>query len=242
MTFLYQLFGKVLHFFYTFAGNNYGLAIILFALFAKLITLPLSIKQTRSTQLMQMLTPAQNIIQKKYANNQQKQNEELQKLYKKYNYSPLSGCLPLLIQFPIIIGLFGALRMPETYVFTAAEYAAVSQKFLWIQDLSKSPLEIFKSSGFGSVVFWLSLIIPAFSVVFTIFQNKRTMQNSPAAQQNKGMNIFMNVFIAYISFTFSQGIALYWTLQTGLGILQNEIVMKYFPLKVEPPKIVKRGK
>ena len=52
----------------------------------------------------------------------------------------------------------------------------------------------------------------------------------------------MNVFIAYISFTFSQGIALYWTLQTGLGILQNEIVMKYFPIKVEPPKIVKRGK
>lgn len=243
MTFLYSIFGKVLHFFYSISGNNYGFAIVLFALFAKIITLPLAIKQTRSTQIMQMLQPATQIIQKKYAGNQQKQSEELQKLYNKYNYNPLSGCLPLLIQFPILIGLFGALRMPETYVFTEAEMATVSMKFLWIADMSKSSMEIFKEVGAGSSQFWLSLIIPLLSLGLSAYQNLKTnLQTSGTGQDasQKGMMIFMTVFIGYIGLIYSQGLALYWMLQSALAILQNYIMMKYFPLKMEAPKIVKR--
>ena len=239
MSFLYELFGSILKALYEWIGS-YGWAIVLFAIFAKVITIPFTVKQQRSMQLMTLLAPAQEVIQKKYAKDQVKQQQELQKLYQKYNYNPLSGCLPLLIQFPIIIGLWGALRLPETYVFTAEEYALVSQKFLWIANMALSPVDLFKAGDFKAE-FFLSLILPILSVVLTIIQQKKSAKSSPQNEQTKFMTIFMTVFIGYIGFTFNQGLALYWTLQTGLGLIQNFIMDKFFPLKVEAPKIVKKG-
>ncbi len=239
MSFLYELFGSILKALYEWIGD-YGWAIVLFAVFAKVITIPFTVKQQRSMQLMTLLAPAQEVIQKKYAKDQVKQQQELQKLYQKYNYNPLSGCLPLLIQFPIIIGLWGALRMPETYVFTAEEYALVSQKFLWIANMALSPVDLFKAGDFKAE-FFLSLILPILSVVLTVIQQKKSAKSSPQNDQTKFMTMFMTVFIGYIGFTFNQGLALYWTLQTGLGLIQNFIMDKFFPLKVEAPKIVKKG-
>lgn len=239
MSFLYELFGSILKALYEWIGS-YGWAIVLFAIFAKVITIPFTVKQQRSMQLMTLLAPAQEVIQKKYAKDQVKQQQELQKLYQKYNYNPLSGCLPLLIQFPIIIGLWGALRLPETYVFTAEEYALVSQKFLWIANMALSPVDLFKAGDFKAE-FFLSLILPILSVVLTIIQQKKSAKSSPQNEQTKFMTMFMTVFIGYIGFTFNQGLALYWTLQTGLGLIQNFIMDKFFPLKVEAPKIVKKG-
>lgn len=241
MSFLYQFFGMILKAIYGFVGS-YGWSIVLFAVFAKIITLPISIKQTRSMQLMQMLSPATQVIQKKYANNKDKQNEETMKLYNKYKYNPMSGCLPLLIQFPILIGLYGALRTPVPYVFAEAEWSGVSQTFLWIQNMGLSPVDLFKQSGMNAE-FYLSLIIPTISVVLTIIQQKKTNQSTAgqAASQGKSMSIFMTIFIAYIGYTFNQGIAIYWTFQTALGLIQNELTLKFFPLKVEPPKIVKKN-
>ena len=239
MSFLYELFGSILKALYEWIGS-YGWAIVLFAIFAKVITIPFTVKQQRSMQLMTLLAPAQEVIQKKYAKDQVKQQQELQKLYQKYNYNPLSGCLPLLIQFPIIIGLWGALRLPETYVFTAEDYALVSQKFLWIANMALSPVDLFKAGDFKAE-FFLSLILPILSVVLTIIQQKKSAKSSPQNEQTKFMTMFMTVFIGYIGFTFNQGLALYWTLQTGLGLIQNFIMDKFFPLKVEAPKIVKKG-
>ena len=239
MSFLYELFGSILKALYEWIGS-YGWAIVLFAIFAKVITIPFTVKQQRSMQLMTLLAPAQEVIQKKYAKDQVKQQQELQKLYQKYNYNPLSGCLPLLIQFPIIIGLWGALRLPETYVFTAEEYALVSQKFLWIANMALSPVDLFKAGDFKAE-FFLSLILPILSVVLTIIQQKKSAKSSPQNEQTKFMTMFMTVFIGYIGFTFNQGLALYWTLQTGLGLIQNFIMDKFFPLKIEAPKIVKKG-
>ena len=239
MSFLYELFGSILKALYEWIGS-YGWAIVLFAIFAKVITIPFTVKQQRSMQLMTLLAPAQEVIQKKYAKDQVKQQQELQKLYQKYNYNPLSGCLPLLIQFPIIIGLWGALRLPETYVFTAEEYALVSQKFLWIANMALSPVDLFKAGDFKAE-FFFSLILPILSVVLTIIQQKKSAKSSPQNEQTKFMTMFMTVFIGYIGFTFNQGLALYWTLQTGLGLIQNFIMDKFFPLKVEAPKIVKKG-
>lgn len=227
MDFLYQLFGSILRAIYDFVGS-YGWSIVLFSIFAKVIMIPLSIKQTKSMQMMKIINPKMQELQKKYASNKQKLNEETQKLYQQYNYNPLSGCLPLLIQFPIIIGLFGVLRMPEKYVFSAAEYVTVSQKFLWINNLTQSPIDVFKASGV-SLVFILALIIPIISVVLTIWQQKQMSQQGAGAEQGKMMQWFMTIFIGYIGFTFSQGLAVYLTLQTALTILQNVIQEKYFP-------------
>lgn len=238
MTFLYRFFGGIMHSLYNMCAD-YGLSIVLYAVIVKLITMPLTVKQYRSSQIMQMLQPAQELIQKKYAKDRTKQEEELQKLYKKYNYNPLSGCLPLLLQFPLIFGLWGALRDPVQYVFGSQEaFDAVSKAFLWIKQMNLSPVDLFKSQGTSSE-FLFSLIFPILSIGLTLVQQIQQNKKQPNQnQQTKSMTGFMTIFIGYLSFTFNQGIAIYWTLQTGLGLIQNLIMDKFFPLKMEPPKIV----
>ena len=107
--------GWILSFFYNLA-QNYGLALILFTLFTRLILLPLSIKQQKGLVKMAMFRPKMEEIQKKYAKNPTKMNEELSNLYAREGYNPLSGCLPTLIQFPILFGLIDVICNPLTHL------------------------------------------------------------------------------------------------------------------------------
>jgi len=97
--------------------GSYGLAIILFTVFIKLLLLPLSIKQYKSSLKMQEMQPLIQEIQRKYKNDPQKQSEELMNLYKEHNFSPASGCLTSFIQLPIIVSLYYVIREPLTYMF-----------------------------------------------------------------------------------------------------------------------------
>jgi YidC/Oxa1 family membrane protein insertase len=92
---------------------NYGVAIIILTLFIRLLLLPLAIKQIRSMQAMQRLQPKIKELQRKYKGNRQKLNEEMMKLYQEHGYNPLSGCLPLVLQFPVLIALFAVLSFPK---------------------------------------------------------------------------------------------------------------------------------
>ena len=107
--------GYIISFIYDLV-QNYGFAIIIFTLIVKLIMLPLVIKQQKSTVQMQKIQPEMQAIQKKYANDQQRLSQETMKLYKKYNISPAGGCLPLLIQLPIIFGLYQVITRPMQYI------------------------------------------------------------------------------------------------------------------------------
>ena len=90
---------------YYVTGNQYALAIALFTVVTKLALLPLSIKQQKEQAKMAIFQPKLQNIQKKYGNNKERYNEELQKLYTEEGYNPMSGCLPALIQFPILFGV-----------------------------------------------------------------------------------------------------------------------------------------
>lgn len=107
--------GWVMYFFYNIV-NNYGFALILFTLFTKLILLPLAIKQQKSMAKNISFKPRLDEIQKQYANNKEKMNEETMKLYQEEKYNPLSGCLPLLIQLPILFGLIYVIYRPLTTI------------------------------------------------------------------------------------------------------------------------------
>ena len=96
--------------------NSYGVALILFTLVVKLLLFPLALKQQKSTIKMQIIQPKIQEIQAKYKNNQAKMNEELQALYIKENYNPMSGCGTLLIQFPVIFGLLDVVYKPLTHL------------------------------------------------------------------------------------------------------------------------------
>lgn len=109
--------------------NNYGLAIILFTIVVKLLLLPLNIKSQRAMKKQAKLQPVLAELQKKYANDQQKLQQETMKLYKDNNVSMTGGCLPMLIQMPILIALYQAIQKPLTYMFNVP-YKDVPQEII----------------------------------------------------------------------------------------------------------------
>ncbi len=117
--------GYILGFIYSFV-TNYGWSLIIFTLAVKLILLPLGLKQQRSMTKMQLVQPKLLEIQKKYENDKQKQSEETMKLYKEYNISPMGGCLPMLIQLPILFGLYRVIYQPLTYMLHYGEERVAS--------------------------------------------------------------------------------------------------------------------
>ncbi len=97
--------------------NNYALALIAYALITKLICFPLFMKQQKSSLNMVRLRPYQDELRKKFGNNKERYNAELQKLYQREGYNPMSSCLPLLIQLPLIFLIYSIVRHPITYVY-----------------------------------------------------------------------------------------------------------------------------
>ena len=96
--------------------SNYGIALIIFTLLTKLILFPLAIKQQKSSLRMARMQPKLEELQKKYGKNKEKYNEEMLKLYDEEKYNPMSGCLPMLIQFPILFGLIDVIYKPMTHI------------------------------------------------------------------------------------------------------------------------------
>lgn len=117
---LLELFGKILGFFYEFT-NSYLIAIILFAILTKILLFPLSIKQQKNSVKQASLRPKEAAIRKRYKDattpeQQRKMQEEIQELYQKEGFNPMGGCLPLLIQFPLIIAIYNVIRNPLRYI------------------------------------------------------------------------------------------------------------------------------
>ena len=136
---LSQLFAYLLQVFGTLT-NSLGWAIIMLTVVFRIVELPLSIKQTKSMIAMQKLQPQLKEIQKKYKEDREKMGQEMMKLYKENKVSPLGGCLPLLIQLPILFALFGVLHNTVKYV-------------TWITDLSQySFLGIYNIVATGAVM------------------------------------------------------------------------------------------
>lgn len=116
--------GMFLKFIYdTIAFENYGLAIIVFTIIVRLAILPLTLKQYKSTAKMQAIQPQINDIQKRYKDDKEKLNEELMKVYQENNVNPAGGCLPMLIQMPIILSLYWVIAQPLKFMLGKSEEA-----------------------------------------------------------------------------------------------------------------------
>lgn len=169
-----MIFGKLMYFIYNTIGfHNYAISLILFTVVYKLILLPLSIKQIRSTQKMQEFQPELQRLQERYKNDREKLNEMTMKFYQEKGYNPTSGCLPLLIQFPIIIALFYVIRMPMTYmlelpakavgemVIASVEQGEFSKDTLKNKNydaIKDNPIEVYKGFNTSDAYFEIRLI------------------------------------------------------------------------------------
>jgi len=131
--FLYKIistpFGFVMRWIFQFVGS-YGWSIILFSLLAKLLTLPLTLKQKRDMMSVQALQPKIQKIQKTYGKDKQRMNEEMQNLYDQEGVSPMTGCGSTLVIFPIMIGLYGVISQPLTYFMqlSSAEISKIAER------------------------------------------------------------------------------------------------------------------
>jgi len=205
--------GLLLDLLYGFIGN-YGLSIIIFTVFVKLCLYPLYIKQTKSTAMMSEMQPKIKAIQNKYANDQEMMNIKMQELYKEEKFNPMGGCLPMLIQMPIIMGLFALLRNPMRYITKDSMIFAFHEPFLWIKDLSQPDP-------------WILPIIAGVAT-FIAFTMNRMLQDtgSDAANQSAAMMKMMQyifpVMILWMARSFPAGLALYWAvsqiIQIGFNI------------------------
>jgi len=217
MTALANLFGTLLKAVYDFIGH-YGAAIIIFTIIVKLALLPLTIKQTKSMKKMNEVQPKIKELQEKYKNDKETLSKKTMELYQEYNVNPFAGCLPLVIQFPVIIGLFTALRNPGIHVFESqAAYDAISKSFLWIPNLAE-------------VDPW---ILPIVAAVTTYLTTLTTPSNDQSA---KTMQYMMPVMI----FAFSKGLigppmpaglVLYWSVSNLLQYVQQLLITKPFGQK-----------
>ena len=181
--------GYLLDWIYQFVGN-YGGALILFTLAIKILLLPLGLKQQKSMTKMQKLQPQLAALQEKYKNDRNTLGQETMKLYKKYDVSPAGGCLPLLIQLPILFALYRVIYKPLTYMchMGADAISALAKDFNF--ELTGNMMEQINLAKLADMVNfefmgldlslvpsfdnWLSLIIPVLAGVTTYMSSKIT--------------------------------------------------------------------
>ncbi|MGB9661953.1 MAG: YidC/Oxa1 family membrane protein insertase [Moorellaceae bacterium] len=185
------------------------MAIIFFTVTVKIILYPLTYKQLRSMRRMQELQPKVQEIQKKYKNNPEKAQKAVLELYQAEKINPFSGCLPLLIQMPILFALFSALRTffdPSVNPGVKMEHA----NFLWVPNLgARDPY----------------FILPLLVMVATYLQQKASMVG-PQDQSQKTMLVVMPLVIGWMSSQLSAGLALYWVVFSLMGMLEQWVLRR----------------
>jgi YidC/Oxa1 family membrane protein insertase len=189
---------------------NYGLAILLLTVVIRLAIAPLMATQMRSMKRMADLAPKISAVREKHAGDQQKQSEAMMRVYKDAGMNPLSsftGCLPMLLQMPIVVGFYFALQ--------GSIQLRQQPFFAWITDLSQ-PEALFVIPGIDLPVRVLPLLMGASMV----FQQKMTPSTMDPAQARM-MLIVMPVMFTVMFYQFASGLVLYWLMSTLLGIAQQ---------------------
>jgi len=252
-------FINVLMFIYQYLGQNFGIAVILFTLVIRLITHPLMVKQIKGSQAMQELQQDKRWLdlQAKYKNEKEKLQQEQAKLIQELGVNPFSSCLPTLIQFPIIIGLYQAiiaasgngpmelLKLTKhiyPWLLDVSNLIPLNNQFLWM-DLTQPERLFIPGLSFGIPVLTIIVVITSF------LQTKLSMppnsnSKDQSARVNSMMSIYMPLLMGWISFSLASGLALYFVASNLIGILQYGLIGRLYWENIFPnrkkPAVVKK--
>jgi YidC/Oxa1 family membrane protein insertase len=234
-------FINVLLFIYNLIGN-FGVAIILFTIVIRLITYPLNASQIKSSSAMAEMQKDKRWIeaQEKYKGDKDKLAQEQMKLYKELGYNPFSSCLPTLIQFPIIIGLYQSIiramattpmdllnlsRQIYSGFLKVESIIPLNSQFLWMNLGEPERLKL------GFVNFGIPVL--AVLVLITSYMQSKLMQpptsdkpGDQTAMMTNMMNIYMPFLMGYLALTLASGLALYFLISNVLSIVQYAIMGK----------------
>ena len=194
-------------------GINYGVILILFAFLIRVITGPLTKKSFESTQKMQKIQPQLKKIQEKYKNDSQRLNAEMVKLYKDTGVNPLGGCLPMIIQMPLLFSLFIVFR--STIEFRGAPF------FGWINNLSQ-PDTIFDLS-FSIPLYGNQVAFLPFLLGISMFLTQR-LSMATMDKNTKPMMYMMTGFFFVLFNSFPSGLNLYYTVYNFLNYFQQKSI------------------
>ena len=210
--------GYLLSWLYDFVGN-YGLSLIILTLIVKLVLYPFYAKQIKSISKMTALQPKMNEIQQKYGKDKALMNEKLSEFYKEEGVNMYGGCLPMLIQMIVVMGLFTLLRNPMNYIQSDKMLLAIHESFLWINDLAQPDKWI------------LPIIAGAATFIAYAFSQTSQMGTAPAQQMQmmtKMMRYIFPIMILLMARSYPAGLAIYWS---GSQIIQIFYNIRFAKLK-----------
>lgn len=230
---------SVLEFFHRMTGS-YGLAIILLTVVVRLLLYPLSQKQMSSMSRMQKLQPRLKVLQEKYADNKEKLNEEMMRLYRENNVNPMAGCLPLLIQLPVMIILFNVLMNYKvaanaTFLKIPLEHSvfqgiALATNVTLAEGVSAGITDAFRgiiSNPAGLIqagLYLPGLVLTGIITFMTWFQQK--MSGTSDNPQMATMNIVMPFILSFMCLGLPGGVVVYWGASSLIGIVQQWFTTK----------------
>ena len=227
-----NIMGSILLYFHQNLGLQWWLAIVLLTIIIRTLLFPLTVRQVRSMRAMQELRPEMDKIKTKYKDNRQKQQEEQMKLFQENKVNPLGGCLPLLVQMPIIIGIFYVIRKFGGGVAGAeAQYPSFTTGgILWFQNLTAhDPL----------------YILPVLSAVTMLASMEIT--NKAMEPQQRWLMRLMPLGITVFLWSFPAGLFVYWITSNIITFVQNYAIYNYGPgkkpsTKESNPKVSSKDK
>jgi len=216
--------------FYSVLGNQFILAIIALTILIRIIVFPLSLKQQRSMVMMQALQGSKEwqAIQKKYKNDREKLAQEQMRMYNEFGVSPLGGCLPTLIQFPVLIGLYQSIvrvlagsplqlvdLASRVYLPSLSALVPLNDRFLWLDLGRPDPF----------------YIIPVL-VVFTTWAQQKLLTapsaDAQSASMNQSMQIMMPLMLGFFALQYSSALAIYFVMSNVVGVAQYFIINRWF--------------
>jgi YidC/Oxa1 family membrane protein insertase len=240
---------NILLFIYDLIGQNFGWAIIIFTILVRVVTYPLNARQMKSSKAMQELQNSKKWqdIQKKYKDDKETLAQKQMEIYREMGISPFGSCLPLLIQFPIIIGLYQAIIRTlavtplqlvnlSKHINDGANLIPIQSQFWWMELSEPERLPIF---GVG---------IPVLAILVVITSYIQTKMISPpggaggdggqGAQMTQAMTLYMPFLMGYLALTFASGLALYF-IATNLATIAQYIITGQANFKNILPKLPK---
>lgn len=236
---------------YNYVISDWGVSIIVLTIFFRLLVWPLMVKQTRSMRGMQKLQPLMKEVQEKYKDDKEKQSQEMMKLYKENNINPLGGCLPMLLQMPLMIGFFAVIMIPpvnqegiiqSTFYglgrlahelgyregVAYADLTITKANFLGVlPDITLTPSDAFNVLGtVPSIPYIVLLILSSVAILIPTLLNQKNMKG-PQANQQRIIGYAMAVFMGIMGWGwFSGGVLLYLTTSSLFAAGQQWFVMQ----------------
>lgn len=218
--------------------GDYAIAIIIFTIFLKIVLLPISIKQMKSTVKMQKVKPIVDKINQKYKHDKQKAQQKTMELYQKAKINPMAGCLPLIVNMVLLIAFFRVLMYPDTFIYhngAPISHEFLSGSFLWIENLTNPDLlaniPLFANIIPENLHGVIPGIMPILTAIVTLFSfNSMTSGTAQTEQQGaammKSMKYVMPVMFLMLGARYPASLMVYWTMSSVFQMIQQPIIKK----------------